>query len=61
MNSGDELDTEWLVESVAKISLEDSAAAAVLIDDAIQINDEDNLRLTAIDLAFERGEPNHCL
>ena len=58
LNSGDELDTEWLVESVAKISLEDSAAAAVLIDDAIQINDEDNLRLTAIDLAFERGEPN---
>ena len=58
LNSGDELDTEWLVESVAKISLEDSAAAAVLIDDAIQINDEDNLRFTAIDLAFERGEPN---
>ena len=25
LNSGDELDTEWLVESVAKISLEDSA------------------------------------
>jgi len=58
LNSGDELDTEWLVESVAKISLEDSAAAAALIDDAIQINDEDNLRFTAIDLAFERGEPN---
>ena len=58
LNSGDELDTEWLAENVATISLEDSAAAAVLIDDAIQINDDENLRLTAIDLAFERGEPN---
>ena len=58
LNSGDELDTEWLAENVATISLEDSAAAAVLIDDAIQINDDENLRLTAIDLAFERGEPD---
>lgn len=58
LNSGNELDTEWLTENVATISLEDSAAAAVLIDDAIQINDDENLRLTAIDLAFERGEPD---
>ena len=58
LNSGDELDTEWLAENVATISLEDSAAAAVLIDDAIQINDDENLRLTAIDLAFQRGEPD---
>ena len=57
LNSGNELDTEWLTENVATISLEDSAAAAVLIDDAIQINDDENLRFTAIDLAFERGEP----
>ena len=56
LNSGEKLDTRWLAENVVTISREDSAAAAVLIDDAIQVTDDDNLRYTAIDIAFERGE-----
>lgn len=56
LNSGEELDSEWLAESVAAISREDSAAAAVLAEDAVEASGEDSLRLAAIDLAFERGE-----
>ncbi len=56
LNSGEELDSEWLAESVATISREDSAAAAVLAEDAVEASGEDSLRLAAIDLAFERGE-----
>ncbi len=56
LNSGEELDSEWLAESVAAISREDSAAAAVLAEEAVEASGEDSLRLAAIDLAFERGE-----
>jgi len=56
LNSGEAIDTEWLAEKIASISREDSAAAAVLIENAIQVKDDESLRLTAIDLAFERGE-----
>lgn len=56
LNSGEELDSEWLAESVSTISREDSAAAAVLVEDAVIASGEDSLRLAAIDLAFERGE-----
>lgn len=56
LNSGEEVDSEWLVDSVAAISREDSAAAAVLAEEAVEASGEDSLRIAAIDLAFERGE-----
>ncbi len=56
INSGEELDSEWLAESVAAISREDSAAAAVLVEDAVEASGDDAVRIAAIDLAFERGE-----
>ena len=56
LNSGEKLDSEWLADSVAAISREDSAAAAVLIEEAVEASGENSLRLAAIDLAFERGE-----
>ena len=56
LKSGEEIDTEWLAEKVASISRKDSAAAAVLIENAIDVSDDEGLRLTAIDLAFERGD-----
>jgi len=56
LNSGEELDSEWLADSVAAISREDSAAAAVLAEEAVEASGEDSLRMAAIDLAFKRGE-----
>ena len=56
LNSGEEIETDWIAEKVGIISRKDSAAAAVLIENAIEVFDEEVLRLAAIDLAFERGE-----
>tara|TARA_B100000900_G_scaffold138574_1_gene117468 strand:+ start:24541 stop:26712 length:2172 start_codon:yes stop_codon:yes gene_type:complete len=45
-----------LIKSISSISKENSAAAALLIEDAIRIKDDDNLRIKAVDIAFERAE-----
>ncbi len=57
LNSGDNIDPDWIVNIAEKLSQDDSAAAAVLIEDAsLSIGDE-KIHFAAIDLALERGEP----
>ena len=55
LNSG-EPDPEWLAEHLPSIAEQDSAAAAVLIEQAVGLSDEESLREAAADLALERGE-----
>ena len=56
LNSGSETDAKWLTESLAIIARADSAAAAVIIEEAVERSDDASLRLAAVDLALERGE-----
>ena len=56
LNSGPETDAKWLTESLAIIARADSAAAAVIIEEAVKRSDDASLRLAAVDLALERGE-----
>ena len=58
LNSDKEVDSEWLLESIAIISDDDNAAAAVLMEDAISVSNNESFRFAAIDLALERGEPS---
>ena len=55
LHSG-EPDSEWLAEHLPSITEQDSAAAAVLIEQAVGLSDDESLRETAADLALERGE-----
>jgi len=56
LSSGDDIDPDWLVNIVEMISQEDSAAAAVLIEDASLSIDNEKIHFAAVDLALERGE-----
>ncbi len=57
LSSGGEPDPEWVLEHVPAIAGEDSAAAAVLIEQAVGMSDDEGLRECAADIALERGEP----
>ena len=58
IESGEDIDPEWVSESVREITSVDSAAAAVVLDHAISLSPEEGLVEMAIDLALERGEPD---
>ncbi|HJL64078.1 MAG TPA: hypothetical protein QGF70_00690, partial [Candidatus Thalassarchaeaceae archaeon] len=58
LNSDKEIDSEWFLQSIAMISDDDNAAAAVLMEDAIAVSNNESFRFAAIDLALERGEPS---
>ena len=45
-----------LINNISIISKENSAIAALLIEDAIKIEDSEDLRFKAVDIAFERAE-----
>ena len=45
-----------LINNIYIISKENSAIAALLIEDAIKIEDSEDLRFKAVDIAFERAE-----
>jgi len=49
-------ETSLLIDKISTISQENSATAALLIEDAIKFEDDDNLRIKAVDIAFERAE-----
>ena len=55
MNAG-EMDTDWISENIGSIADEDSAAAAVVLEQAVEISDSQPLREAAADLALDRGE-----
>ena len=55
LNSPD-FDTEWLSNRLQQIANFDSAAAAVLIEQAVERSGDEVLREGAVDLALERGE-----
>jgi DNA-binding MarR family transcriptional regulator len=56
LSSGGDPDPEWVLEHVPAIAGEDSAAAAVLIEQAVGLIEDEGLRECAADIALERGE-----
>lgn len=45
-----------LIDNISIISKDNSATAALLIEDAIELEDDEYLRFKAVDIAFERAE-----
>ena len=56
LNSGKDIDSEWLISNILEIMNQDSAAAAIIIEQAIELSSDISLRETASDIALERGE-----
>ena len=56
LESGTDVEPEWVAKSISEIVAADSAAAAVVLQQAISINPEAELFELASDLALERGE-----
>ena len=56
LESGTDVDPEWVAKSVNEIVTDDSAAAAVVLQQAISTNPEEALSELAADIALERGE-----
>ena len=56
LESGSEIETDWIKDTVAEIMERDSSAAAVVLDHAIESNPEEGLFELAVDIALERGE-----
>ena len=57
INAG-EIDADWMNDNIGEIADEDSAAAAVVLEQAVAISDSEPLREAAADLALDRGEVN---
>ena len=55
INAG-EIATDWMNENIGDIANVDSGAAAVILEQAVEISDSEPLREAAVDLALERGE-----
>ena len=51
-----ESDAEWVSEHIHAIAEQDSAAAAVLLEQAVDLSEDESIREAAADLALERGE-----
>ncbi|SVB12459.1 uncharacterized protein METZ01_LOCUS165313, partial [marine metagenome] len=49
-------DAEWVSEHIHAIAEQDSAAAAVLLEQAVSLSEDESIREAAADLALERGE-----
>ncbi len=58
LESGTDVDPEWVTKSINEIFTDDSAAAAVVLQQAISANPEEGLFELAADIALERGEAN---
>ena len=56
LESGSEVEPDWIRDTVAEIMQGDSSAAAVVLDHAIESNPEEGLLELAADIALERGE-----
>ena len=55
INEG-EMDADWMSENIGDIADQDSAAAAVVLEQAVEISDSEPVREAAADLALDRGE-----
>ena len=55
INAG-EIDADWMNDNIGEIADEDSAAAAVVLEQAVSMSDSEPLRESAADLALDRGE-----
>lgn len=56
IKSGQKLDVDLLKNSLSEVALHSSASAAVLVDQAMEKCNDEDLKLIAADLALERGE-----
>ncbi len=54
----EDFDKSWLIDKIPLISQDNSSVAALLIEEALKLDDDPILRLQAVDLAFERAEYN---
>ncbi len=54
--SGNEEDPDWILENIPAISSDDSSAAAVVLEQAIGMIEDEELFAMAADVALERGE-----
>ena len=54
--SGHESDIEWIEENIGAVSIYDSSTAAVVLENALIFQDNQNLRSDAISVALDRGE-----
>lgn len=48
---------EWVCKNIHAIAEKDSASAAVLLEQALDLSGDESIREAAADLALERGEP----
>ena len=46
----------WLIDKINIISQDNTATAALLVEDALILNNDSEIRMQAVDLAFERAE-----
>ena len=56
MERGEEADVSWISENIKEIAENDSSAAAILLESAVNISEDDSIRESAVNLALERGE-----
>jgi DNA-binding MarR family transcriptional regulator len=49
-------DKAWIIDKISSVSKNNTATAALLIEDALKINKNIDLQFKAVDLAFERAE-----
>jgi hypothetical protein len=56
LKSGVDIDIEWLLSNISEIMNQDSAAAAIIIEQALGLSNDLTLREVASDIALERGE-----
>ena len=58
--SGDEEDIRWIESNIHQISLSDSAVAAVVLENALELEESQILRKEAASIALDRGERNEA-
>lgn len=56
MERGDDSDAIWISENIQEIVENDSSAAAILLESAVNISEDPAIRESAVNLALERGE-----
>ena len=58
--SGDEEDIRWIESNINQISLSDSAVAAVVLENVLELEESQILRKEAASIALDRGERNEA-
>ena len=58
--SGDEEDIRWIESNIHQISQSDSAVAAVVLENALELEESQTLRKEAASIALDRGEKDEA-